>query len=112
MKPMRWAWKIGKFAGIDLYIHATFVLLLLWVVIVYWTANHSPQAVLNGLAFIIALFACVVLHEYGHALTAHHYGIRTRDIPLLPIGGVSRFENPPEKPWQEFWVAAAGPAVN
>jgi Zn-dependent protease len=109
---MRWALKIGKFAGIDLYIHATFVLLLLWVAIVYWAADHSLQAVLGGLAFIFGLFGCVVLHEYGHALTGRHYGIRTRDITLLPIGGVSRFEKLPDKPWQEFWVAAAGPCVN
>lgn len=109
---MRWAWKIGNFAGIDLYVHATFVLLLLWVVIGYWLADHSLQAVLGGSAFILALFGCVVLHEYGHALTARHYGIRTTNITLLPIGGVSRFEKLPEKPWQEFWVAVAGPCVN
>lgn len=109
---MRWAWRVGKFAGIDLYIHATFLLLLLWVVIVYWVADHSSQSVISGLVFICALFGCVVLHEYGHALTARHYGIRTRDITLLPIGGVSRFEKLPEKPWQEFWVAVAGPCVN
>ena len=109
---MRWAWRVGKFAGIDLYIHATFLLLLLWVVIVYWAAGHSSQAVINGLVFICVLFVCVVLHEYGHALTARHYGIKTRDITLLPIGGVSRFEKLPDKPWQEFWVAIAGPCVN
>jgi Zn-dependent protease/predicted transcriptional regulator len=109
---MRWSWKIGKLAGINLYVHATFFLLILWVVIVHWLTGGTLQAVLNGVAFILVLFACVVLHEFGHALTARHYGITTKDITLLPIGGMSRFERIPEKPWEEFWVAVAGPAVN
>ncbi len=109
---MRWSWKIGRFAGIDVYVHATFLLLILWVVMLHWIAGRSAQAVLSGVIFILALFACVVLHEFGHALTARHYGVPTKDITLLPIGGVSRFERMPEKPWQEFWVAVAGPIVN
>lgn len=109
---MRWSWKIARFAGINVYVHATFFLLILWVVIVYWFAGHSTAAVVNGIEFILALFACVVLHEFGHALTARHYGITTKDITLLPIGGVSRFEKMPDKPWQEFWVSVAGPLVN
>jgi Zn-dependent protease/predicted transcriptional regulator len=109
---MRWSWKIARFAGINVYVHATFFLLILWVVIVYWFAGHSPAAILNSLEFVLALFACVVLHEFGHALTARRYGITTKDITLLPIGGVSRFEKMPDKPWQEFWVSIAGPLVN
>lgn len=109
---MRWSWKIGRFAGINVYVHATFFLLILWVVVLHWFAGHSTSAIITGVEFILALFACVVLHEFGHALTARRFGISTKDITLLPIGGVSRFEKMPDKPWQEFWIAIAGPLVN
>jgi Zn-dependent protease/predicted transcriptional regulator len=105
-------WRLGTIAGIAVYMHATFVLLLVFVGWQHWVQEESVAAALGGVVFIMALFGCVVLHELGHALTARRYGIATRDITLLPIGGVARLERMPDKPRQELWVALAGPAVN
>jgi len=109
---MKWQWKLGRFAGIDVYVHATFLLLIGWVGYNYWLEFHEWSKVFIGILFILALFMCVVLHEYGHALTARRFGIRTRDITLYPIGGVARLERMPDRPIEELWVALAGPAVN
>jgi Zn-dependent protease/predicted transcriptional regulator len=109
---MPWSWKLVRIAGIDVYVHATFFMVIGWIALVHWNESQSLAAVIEGVGFILALFACVVAHEYGHALTAARYGIRTRDITLLPIGGVARLERIPDVPIQELWVALAGPAVN
>ena len=108
---MTWSFSIGRLFGSELRVHATFFLLLLWVGLVAWADGGWPAAVENIL-FVGALFACVVAHEFGHALTARRYGIRTPDVTLLPIGGLARLEAMPEKPGQEILVALAGPAVN
>lgn len=109
---MKWSWKIARIAGIDIYIHATFLLLIYLVGISYWNQHGTLGAVISGVGFILAIFACVVLHEFGHSLTARRYGIRTRNITLLPIGGVAALEKMPDDPRQEMNVAIAGPAVN
>ncbi len=109
---MKWSWKLGEFRAIGVYMHATFLILIAFVVFSHWSAGHSVGKTLEGVGFILALFSCVLLHEFGHALMAAKFGIKTRDITLLPIGGVARLERMPEEPLQEFWVALAGPAVN
>jgi Zn-dependent protease/CBS domain-containing protein len=107
-----WSWTIGKLAGITIRIHPTFLILLAWVAISDFIEGQSLFAAVDGVVFLCFLFAIVVLHEMAHALTARRFGVATRDITLLPIGGVSSLERIPEKPGQEFLVAFAGPALN
>jgi Zn-dependent protease len=104
------SWKLGRAFGIPLYIHWSFWLLPLWVVLATQGAGGVELGL--GLAVLAAAFGCVLLHELGHALTARLFGIGTRDITLYPIGGVARLERLAEKPSQELWITLAGPAVN
>lgn len=108
---MRWSIKIAKIAGIEVRVHVTFLLLLAFIGYAYYRVGGS-QAALSGVTFILLIFLCVLLHEFGHAIAARYFGIRTPDITLLPIGGVARLQRMPDKPWQELVVALAGPAVN
>src|SRR5262245_33696229 len=73
-EAMSWSWKIGNFRGIALYVHATFVLLLGWILVSQLLAGHGAVAAARGILFIVLLFLCVVLHEFGHALTAQRFG--------------------------------------
>jgi stage IV sporulation protein FB len=108
---MRWSFTILRVAGIDLKLHVTFLLLLVWIGVASY-AQGGAGAALAALLFILLLFASVLLHEFGHALAARHYGIETPDITLLPIGGVARLKRMPDDPRQELVIALAGPAVN
>ena len=101
---MRSSWKLGRFAGIDVYLHPTFLLLLAFFAF--------SDGGLGSLSMVIAAFSCVLLHEYGHALAARRFGIETEDITLYPIGGVARLRRMPRAPGVEIVVALAGPAVN
>jgi Zn-dependent protease/CBS domain-containing protein len=109
---MRWSWPIGRLLGIPLRVHLTFPLLLAWIAIAQWRIDGDPRGALSLVFNVLLVFTIVVLHELGHALAARHYGVATRDITLLPIGGVARLERIPKEPKQELVIAAAGPAVN
>jgi Zn-dependent protease len=108
---MRSSIKIATIFGIEVRIHVTFFLVLAWIALVYYQ-NAGLSGAIQGVLFILVLFGCVLLHEFGHALAAREFGIKTPDITLLPIGGVARLSRIPDKPWQELVVAIAGPLVN
>jgi len=109
---MKGAFQIAKWAEIPVRIHWSFALIFVWVAYTGVSNGMSWDLIGWSMGFMVALFVCVVLHEYGHALTARRFGVRTRDIILSPIGGIARLEKLPEKPIQEFYVAIAGPLVN
>ncbi|MBD3803639.1 MAG: site-2 protease family protein [Thioclava sp.] len=108
---MSWSFPIGKVRGTELRVHVTFFLLLAWIMVGAWMAE-GPQSALVNMLFIVSVFACVMLHELGHATMAARFGVKTPDITLLPIGGLARLERIPENPKQEILIAVAGPAVN
>ncbi len=109
---MRGSLKLFTWFGIPVFVHWTFALIFLYAFWIGYDNNLGPFGMLWVFAFLIPLFGFVLLHEYGHALTARRYGVETKDIILTPIGGIARLERMPEKPVQEFFVAIAGPAVN
>ena len=108
---MSWSITLFRVAGSEVRIHITFLLLLAWIGIAQYNTGGAAAA-FDTVAFVIAVFACVTLHELGHALAARRYGIATPDITLLPIGGLARLQRLPEKPSEEIVIALAGPAVN
>lgn len=109
---MRGSFKIFTWLGIPVFFHWTFGLIFVYIL---WHAQSEGLATIETAwltLLFMSLFLCVLLHEYGHAIAARRYGVKTRDIVLMPIGGVARLEKMPEKPVHEFVVAIAGPAVN
>ncbi|MCB1199633.1 MAG: site-2 protease family protein [Leptospiraceae bacterium] len=109
---MRWSLYIGQFKEIKVYIHWTFILLLGFILFSQYRIGSSTQTMLLTMGFVVCIFSCVLLHEFGHALTALHFNFKTKDIILLPIGGIARMQHLPENAKQELAVAIAGPAVN
>ena len=109
---MRWSFRIGTIAGVRVELHITFLLFIGWIALSSGLTTGSPAEAVSSVVGVLLVFACVLLHEFGHATAARRYGIKTRDIVLLPIGGLARLERMPEKPSEELVVALAGPAVN
>ena len=109
---MGWSWRIAVVAGIPINVHGTFAVLIIFLLVNGLAAGRGLAAAVSSVVFILAIFVTIILHELGHALTARRFGIQTRDITLLPIGGLARLERMPDVPRQELWVALAGPAVN
>jgi Zn-dependent protease/predicted transcriptional regulator len=107
---MRWSYSMGRIAGTEIKVHVTFLLLLAVLAYQAYQLGGKAAAVSTSI-LVIALFACVTLHEFGHILAARRFGVRTPDILLLPIGGVARLERIPDEPRQELLIALGGPAV-
>ncbi len=110
--PLKGTFKIASFFGIPVLIHWSFALILVWILFSAYSNGLDAGGLFWYVSLMISVFVSVILHEYGHALTARRYGVATRDIILLPIGGVARLEKLPSAPMEEFWVAVAGPLVN
>ncbi len=108
---MSWSLNIGKVAGTIVRVHITFLLFLAWIFAASYASNGAASA-WNSLLFMVLLFLCVLLHEFGHIFTARAFGVSTPFVTLLPIGGVAQLERIPEEPWEEFLIAIAGPLVN
>lgn len=109
---MKGSLKLGKIAGIGIFIHWTFSILIAFIIFLNYKTGYTTLQIVWSLLFILCVFVTVLLHELGHALVAKNYNIKTRDITLLPIGGLARIEKIPERPLEELLVAFAGPMVN
>lgn len=107
---MKWVYTIGRIGDTEVKVHLTFVLFLIW-----WAVGGYQQAgtfgAIAAAIWLLAVFGCILLHEFGHIFMARRFGVRTPDVILLPIGGVARLERIPEEPRQELLIALAGPAV-
>ena len=108
---MGWSLTIGRIAGTDIRLHFTFLLFLVWIGLTDYL-QRGPAAAVDSIVFILLVFLCVTLHEFGHIAMARRFGIRTPQVILSPIGGIASMERMPEKPGQELLVAIAGPLVN
>jgi Zn-dependent protease/predicted transcriptional regulator len=110
---MNWSFKLGKVRGIDIQVHLTFALILIWAAYRWSTSTgQGIQGALFGIVATLLLFFSVTLHELGHSLQALKLGLKVRDITLMPIGGLARMEEIPEDPNKEIRIALAGPLVN
>jgi Zn-dependent protease/CBS domain-containing protein len=108
----RWELRFGSIRGIPIRVHITLLLFFVWIAATYWISGLGPRGTVTGVLLLACVFVTIVLHELAHALVAHRFGVRTRDILLLPIGGIASLERIPERSGQELAIALAGPAFN
>ena len=110
---MKGSMKLFSVKGIDVKVHFTFTLILIWAAYRWGVqAGEGVTGALFGVVVTLLLFVCVTLHELAHSLTAMRYGVTVREITLLPIGGLAQMEEMPAKPAQELKMALAGPLTN
>jgi Zn-dependent protease len=105
---------VARIRDIDIRLHPTFALVFVWVLIDWRRigAGVGISAVIFTLILVILIFACVLLHEFGHAFMARQHGVRVHDVSLSAVGGVARMEQLPAEPRAEMLIAMAGPAAN
>jgi Zn-dependent protease/CBS domain-containing protein len=111
-RRLGWELRFGAIRGIPIRIHITLLLLFVWIAVTYWVAGLGPGETISGVLLLALVFVTNVLHELTHALVAARFGVRTRDILLLPIGGIASLERIPDRPGQELAISLAGPALN
>lgn len=109
---MNWSLTIARISGINVRVHVTFLLILVLGALQWGPTTSGPAGAVFGVLLMLALFACVTLHELGHSLVAQHYGIPVREIILLPLGGIALLGRNATKPKEELLIAVAGPLVN
>jgi Zn-dependent protease len=109
---MKSSLKLITIKGISVYLHFTFLIFVVWMLAVYIASGMQWQQLLWSVIFLLSIFACVVLHEYGHAFVAAWFGINAKRITIYPIGGIASIEKLPESPKQELLISAAGPFVS
>ena len=112
LRVMKGVLNLGKLFNVSIEVHWTFIFILIWVIFLELKSGGTIQNALMSTIFVLLLFVCVVFHEFGHILTARKFGVRTKKITLLPIGGVASMDTIPENPKQELLISLAGPAVN
>ncbi len=104
---------LGRIHGIEIKLHPSFLLIALWVAYQWGVRQDSGiGGTIYGFVLVLAVFCLVLLHELGHSMMAHEYGLRVRDITLVPFGGIARIEQMPSRPRAEAMISLAGPLVN
>ncbi|MBN1222079.1 MAG: site-2 protease family protein [Candidatus Aminicenantes bacterium] len=117
---MKHSWRIGRIAGIDIYIDSSWFLILIlftWSLASSYFPQEFPgwsalQHWIIGFITSLLIFGSVLIHELAHSLVAISQGEEVRNITLFILGGVAQINEEPKKPMQEFLMAFAGPLTS